>query len=443
MKYDYWIKSGTYSSLHRLAEFGSGFLVFLCLVRILPKEDFGVWVLFMTIFAIIDMARTGFLQNGLIRFLVQHSSSSYSRILTAGIALNAGLTLVFILLLLTASQLLENWLNASNLSQLLYIHCIFLPAMILHTQCLIIMQAKYNFKAYFFAGLFKSIPLAIIVLFFYFTNSHLSLITLGWIFNLCLIMAVISAVIQTKQFLTFEKTLDKMWLFRIFHFGKFVFGTNLISTLYNSLDKFLLGALLSPIQVALANTASKVLNIIEVPIYAITSVSFPKATESNLSPDRNKAKDLYEKSVGAMLAICLPLMIISLVFAKEIVWFMAGELYLDAVPFLQVIVTVTLIKPFDRQAGVFLDAINKPELNMKLGVLTFFVTLICSLFFIKLLGFVGAAIAIVLALLITSSIKQYYIRKFIGARFHRTFLHIFRFYRRLWLGIIDRKNIDL
>lgn len=124
---------------------------------------------------------------------------------------------------------------------------------------------------------------------------------------------------MTWKDLSVDKKPSKLWIGRIFHFGKFVFGTNLISVIYNSLDKLLIGALLSPMQVAYANTASKVLNLIEVPVFAITSISLPKAASLNPTSDKMEIKAIYEKSIGAMLALSLPLVIVCLIFSKEII----------------------------------------------------------------------------------------------------------------------------
>ncbi|MFW6348160.1 MAG: hypothetical protein ACOC2C_06085, partial [Cyclonatronaceae bacterium] len=62
---NYWFTSGAFSMMHRGVDFVLGFLGFMLLVRILSQEAFGVWVLLITIVSIVDIARIGFLQNGL------------------------------------------------------------------------------------------------------------------------------------------------------------------------------------------------------------------------------------------------------------------------------------------------------------------------------------------------------------------------------------------
>ncbi len=250
MKYNYWVKSGAYSSLNRISEFGFSFISFLCLVRMLSKEEFGIWVLFMSIYAIIDMSRTGFLQNGMIRFILSESNKFYSKILTSGLVLSFFLTFIIILILLLGAGYIEVWLNAANLSKIIFIHCIALPFMALHTIGTIIMQAKLNFRALFIGGLFKSIPFTGYIIYAYFYADSPSLIDIAWVFNISLLIGTLAVLIMTWKDLSVDKKPSKLWIGRIFHFGKFVFGTNLISVIYNSLDKLLIGALLSPMQVA-------------------------------------------------------------------------------------------------------------------------------------------------------------------------------------------------
>ena len=202
------------------------------------------------------------------------------------------------------------------MAEIVSIYAYFLPVLVLHTHNLVLMQATYDFKAYFYAGISKSLPLFLFILYFYVYPDTLTLNRLAWIQNLSFDLATLMSIYQVKSHLSIIWGWHPGWAAQIFHFGKYVFGTNLISMLTNSLDKFLLGALLSPIQVALANTAGRVMNMVEIPVNSIASISYPKASEAYDKGKVNEVAAIYEKTLGMMLSITLPFWLGNLLFAE-------------------------------------------------------------------------------------------------------------------------------
>lgn len=420
----YWLTSGMYTMMHRGIDFILGFIGFMLLVRIYSPESFGVWVLLITLVAIVDMARSGFIQNGMIKFLINQSSENQAKIQMASLWLNFFLTLVFIALLWVLAVPLEKVLNAPGLADLLRIFTYILPILVIHTHNLVLMQAKYDFKAYFLAGISKSLPLFLIIAYYYLNpEKSLSLSELAWYQNATFLLATLMSCYQVRKYLDIKWGWHQKWNLHIFHFGKFVFGTNLISMLTNSLDKLLLGALLSPIQVALANTAGRVMNMIEIPINSIASISYPKASEAFDKKMLDEVGKIYEKTIGMMLSLTLPFLIVNLLFAEYIVLFIAGEEYLDAAPFLRVVAFLAVIKPIDRQSGVFLDAIGKPFFNMIMVFGTFIYGAMFTWILINGIGLLGAAYGLILAVSLTAIIKQLILRRFIPIRALQPFLY--------------------
>lgn len=413
--------SGYYMLLNRAVEFLLGFIGFMFLVRIFNRDEFGTWVLFITITSIVEMARYGFLQNGLIRFLVGEEKHAYNKIMTASVFLNALLTFIFILLLLALAQPLSEWLGTKELSGLIAVHCLVLPVHILHTQSLILLQAKMNFKAYFYSGVFKSLPFFLLIAAAYITGYDLSLAELVWLHNLALIIAALTGFFQAKEYLTFSKSLSKIWVRKIFNFGKFVFGTNLVVVLYNSLDKFLLAYLLSSAQVAISNTAMRILNFTEVPVNAIAAVTYPKAAAEASLQKGGPLSALYERSVAQMLAFTIPFLIIVFIFAKPVILIIAGKAYLDAVHFLRIIILIALFRPFDRQTGIFLDAMNKPQANFLFVVLALLLVVALSIVLISAIGLYGAAWALLISLISVTVIKQAYLRRHLPFSIKKSF----------------------
>lgn len=429
----YWLTSGMYTMMHRGIDFFLGFIGFMLLVRIYNPASFGVWVLLITVVAIVDMARSGFVQNGMIKFLINQTGEKEAKIQMASLWLNVFLTLAFMALLWVFAVPLENILNAPRLATIIRIFIYVLPILIIHTHNLALMQAKYDFKAYFFAGISKSLPLFLIIA-YYFLNPEidLSLSALAWYQNVTILMATLMSCYQVRKYFNVKWGWYPAWNVQLFHFGKFVFGTNLVSMLTNSLDKFFLGTLLSPVQVALANTAGRVMNMIEIPVNSIASIAYPKASEAFDKKQLAEVGDIYEKTIGMMLSLTLPFLVVNLLGAEYIVLFIAGEEYLDAAPFLRVVAILAVIRPYDRQSGVFLDAIGKPFFNMIMVIGTFIYGAIFTWILIHGIGLLGAAYGLVLAVGLTAIIKQLVLKRYIRIRVFQPFRNAVFNYRELY-----------
>jgi O-antigen/teichoic acid export membrane protein len=424
----YWLTSGFFTMMHRGVDFLLGFVGFMLLVRIFSPEDFGVWVLLITITAILDMARNGFIQNGMIKFIVGKNLLVQRKIQTAALLLNFLLTLLLALLLVLGASPLASLFNAPKLAEILLIYAWVLPVLVFHTHNLVLMQARYDFKAYFFAGISKSLPFFLIIALSYLLEMELTLFALAWYQNAAFALATLMSAYQVRKYFRIQWHVKNYWLSKVFHFGKYVFGTNLISMLTNGLDKFLLGALLSPVQVALANTAGRVMNVVEIPVNSIASISYPKAAEAHDAKKTDSLGILYEKTLGMMLSLTGPFWLFCLLFAHYIVLFVAGEAYLDAVPFLRIMAFLALIRPFDRQSGVFLDAIGKPFINMLMVFGTFVYGAGLSWLFIRWVGLSGAAYGLVAAVFCTAFIKHLILRKYLPIRFFQCLVQAFRMY---------------
>ncbi|WP_087937963.1 oligosaccharide flippase family protein [Algoriphagus faecimaris] len=437
-KSGYWLSSGFYSMLHRGIDFFVGFLGFMILVRIFSKEDFGVWVLFITIASIVEMARNGFIQNGMIKFVVGKENEELAKIQMSAIWLNTILTVLIIICLLTSASWMESTFQSPGLKSLINIHCLFLPLLIPHSHNLILMQGTFNFRSYFFAGISRSVPFFLIVVYFYLSKNSLTLIQLAWYFNLAFVFAYLSSQYQVRHQFRLVWGWHQEWISKIFHFGKFVFGTNLISMLTSSMDKFLLGALLSPIQVALANSAGRIINLLDIPINSISSISFPKASEASDQKNYVEVARIYEFTVASMFSFSLIFILFAVFFAKYIILIIAGEDYLEAVPYLQLISLVAVVKPLDRQAGVFLDAIGKPSYNMILVFGTLIYGLGLSWFFIDKLGLIGAAIGVISAIGLTALIKMVVLNRFLDISYKNILIQTIRNYPKAYKLAIAR-----
>src|SRR5918996_769056 len=84
----YWLRSGSFTFLNKVFVTLFGFINFYILIRVLSKEDFGAWVLFISVASLMELIKHGFVRNPLIRFLAMSPQGESSRIQTASLVLN-------------------------------------------------------------------------------------------------------------------------------------------------------------------------------------------------------------------------------------------------------------------------------------------------------------------------------------------------------------------
>ena len=431
---NYWISAGIYTFLQRISEFLFGFFGFYFLVRIVSKDDFGIWVLYITIISVVDMTRNGFIQNGLIKYLVNTTKESSLPIQSATLFLNICITVFCLIVLVAITPWLSHIWNIPHLADLLIMFYISLLFFIPLTQVTVILQARMDFKKLFWIQFIRVGLFFAFIFYLWVAKVHCSLVILAEVQTIIVAISAIIAWITSRSYVSVSLKLNKKWISTLFHFGKYVLGTNLMSMLGNSLDKFVLGALLNPVQVAVNNVAGRILNFIEVPVNTVATIVYPKSAESmEQSPEKAKesVRKLFEQSVGITLGITIPFFIFMMLLAKPIIILIAGPEYLDAVPFLRVILFIALLRPYDRQSGITLDAMGKPHLNFLVVLLNLVIVLISSFVFIKLFGLMGAAYAVLLALTTSVIIKQIILAKLIGSSFLRPLAYTFLAYKRI------------
>jgi O-antigen/teichoic acid export membrane protein len=428
-KKSYWLKSGFYTLSERLAIMVFGFGGAMLLFRALPKADFGYWVAFLTIVAVLEVGRIGLLQNALVKYLATSEEEDYAKITTASVWLNLLLTGFMVLCLWFLAPLLCIWLNAEILIPLLKIYCLTTILLIPYFQFNFIQQANLDFKGIFWSSFGKQGLMFCYVVFIFLFTDHISLIDLA-LFQL--VTASFGSIISysfAKKYLRFNWQLNWDWVKKLFHYGKYVFGTNLSTMLYKSIDKMMLLAIpiAGPVAVALYEAAIKVTNLTDVPTFSMANILFPQSAR-RMDEGKEAVKMLYEKAVGAILTVMIPCIIGVMVLAEIIISVLAGEEYFQAANLLRLTILYGLFMPFAIQFGTVLDSIGKPKINFFMTLLSMIMNVIFNYIFITQYGVYGAAYGTLLTYSLTFILMQFILHKELKVNAFRAFFYMFEFY---------------
>lgn len=450
----YYVKSGLFSFFEKGSMFVFGFLGFALLARILTQVEMGIWVTFMTTAAMVEVGIVGLLQNAMVKYLSIAKEIDYGKIILATITLYLIVAFSFaVLIFFSAPYLVDFLVNETDasyrpeLASLFQLFCILLFALIPFYLFNFIQQANLSFAGIFWSNFARKGIFFSYVLVAYFAEWKL---ILGNLLKIQIIAAILGSTIAwyfgKKYFIVKEYKIDWEWVKELFRFGKFTFGTNLSTMLYKGIDKLMLARYTSAISVALYDAAIKITNLVDVPAMTVASVVFPQSAIQSDQNDPARIKALYEKSVGAILAIILPFILVVFLIPKITIWIVVGEQYLDAAPVLRLTILYGVFLPFAIQFGTILDSIGRPKINFAFTLVGVTLNVFLNYFFIKVLnlGIYGAAYGTLLTYGISFALYQMVLRRMFGVNALMAFSYIPGFYRQGWgilKNFLDKKKV--
>lgn len=398
------IKSGLFAFLNRGSIAVFGFINFFILIRILPKEDFGAWVLFLSVATLLESIRKAFIYNPLIRFLNSSDENQSNSIIASSLILNIGSSLVTFIFLWVAGYYLSVFWEIPQLNTMFRIYSIgqLVYTFVIHFNSL--SEANLQFLPTLISNLFHRIIFLIFFLVIHFSYGlTIEILSILYVFGIT--TAAITASILGYKY-------SKMGIWKMdeilaqFNYGKFTFGTNISSMIFKNTDSWMLGSIINKVAVASYNPAIRISNLFEVPLGAISSVVFPNMVKRIKEKGLDEARTLYEQAVGLSLCVLFPFVLLGMIFSESIVLLIAGEKYLGSASILQVTLLYALIVPFNRQFGITMNAIGKAHINFSVLLINTVLNALLNYFFIKQLGIIGAAYATLISYFIILVVSE-------------------------------------
>lgn len=411
-----------------------GFASIFFLVRMLPPAEVGVWVLFTSVGGILETLRIGFIRIPFISLLVVAKEDERSKIIQSSLVLHVLLTSVVVILLVSCAGLLANFWHVNNLEQLFYVYSLNSFGLIAFLHFEYFLQSNLEFKAIFTTNFLRLFLFLSYIFGYYVMGSSPSLVELA-IVQVCAtaIASFFSFQLVKNKIPGFRFNLiDHEIMKRLFHLGKYTFGTNISAILIRNTDSWMIGRLISSAGVAMYNPALRISNIVEVPTMAIANVVFPQVGNKMAESGIEGVQSIYYKSVGLILAIMLPVVIPIYFLADFIILIIFGKDYMEAVPILQVTIFYTLLMPFSRQFGTIMDALHMPKLNFYLSLLMAILNIILNYFLLHSYGVIGAAYGTVISFGIIFIVNQIILYKKFKISTWQVFVELVGWYNFIW-----------
>lgn len=430
--YSYWLKSGIYSGLQKGAVLLFGIGSVLVLTRFLTKEQMGVWNLFLMITGIVEICRQSLIKNAVIKFINGHPADAHTHIEGAALGLNVAITLVVAVVLGVVSIPLATVLQAPYLDRVIWI---FLPGLLLlipfsHFEWM--QNANADFKGIFWAyscrqGMAFGLIVAHLVLW-----GPIGLTDLAIYFNLGIVAGTVAGWFFARKYVSGKVKFHAEWMGRLWQFGRFVFATNVSSSIFRNTDQFIVSSLISAPAVAMYGVCLRISNLVDMPSQVLGDILFPRSAKMMEGGNLAGVRFYYEKAVGCVLAIAVPASILIMLLPGLVIRVIAGNQYLEAATLLQLTILYGLFLPFIKQFGTIMDSIGKPKVNFYVITLTALLNIPVCYGCTKAFGLHGAAYGMMVSYFVCFLITQVYLNKTLGTSLLRTIGYAARFYPEMY-----------
>jgi len=215
-----------------------------------------------------------------------------------------------------------------------------------------------------------------------------------------------------RTFIEFGPKYDKKiasWIFNAAWPLGLVF---IINNLYFKLDTLLLFVIKGATAVGIYSVSYKILEVTAF-IGSYFASALKPAISEKITTDKQAVASIIRKSISVMVFISMPLLIVSIVFSKDIILFLSTKDFLagsNALIFLSI--TLPLIY-LDTLLIEILIANDERKTLIKIAGFILLFNLVANLIFIPLFSYMGAAFTTLLSELILLLINLHYTRKIV------------------------------
>lgn len=399
----------------------------------MPKEEVGVWSLYLSVTSILELLRNGFIRNPMITNLVTAETPHEKGLVISSALMLHGILVFFVtIFLLVSAQPLTAFWHAPGLDILFYIYAVRGLVLIPSLHFEFIQQSRADFKAIFITNSVRLAPLGFYSMVCYYAGIQPTLIDLSIVLLISTVISVAVAYWYIRREVIYYPHLEMKQVKDMFNLGKYTMGTVVSSMVVRSTDSWMVGRLVSTIGVALYNPALRIANLVEVPTLAIANLVFPQINKKMKEKGDAGIEEVYVKSVSLILAIMLPGMIPLYLLSDFVVELIFGKDYMEAAPILRVTIFFMLIIPFNRQFGTVMDALKRPKLNFYLLIMMGVLNVIFIYLFISWLGLIGAAYGTLLSYIIIFILNQIILARQFKIKTWRVFTAIPEWYVAGW-----------
>lgn len=192
----------------------------------------------------------------------------------------------------------------------------------------------------------------------------------------------------------------------------------LLTSMYTSFNVAFLGFAAGETEVGYYTTAVKLYTVLISLFTAFTGVMMPRMSSLIAEGKYEDFKRLTEKSIDVLLTFVMPVIVLSMMFAPQIIAIISGPGYEAAIIPMRIIVPLLLIIGYEQIIILqILTPLRKDKAILLNSMLGGIVGILMNLILVSELRSIGSAIVWIAAEITVLSSGQYFVNKYVGYKF--------------------------
>ena len=415
---------GIFALLDTLVAALSGFLYLILSAMILSKEEYGLFMLSFSIYLFLIFFIDAGIGNAMVKYASEKDGIEFEKVVTNSLYFKLFMAIVGSMAILILSSFISDLLHTPNLKTLMEFLPVLILASVMNKYFKQILQSKLRIKEIFYMDTVGLISLISLFSYFYLSRNLMSAMDVLLMISLSYFLSALTGAYISRDILNFSWKLDKKWMGKLFHFGKYTTLGGMSVIMYTRTDTLMIGYFLNPVAVAEYNAAWVFSYGATLITHAAYTLSFPIASKVSSNKEYKRLKELYEKSIAYSLILIVPLAIILTFFPTQVLYLFYQDKYLNATLVLMILGIWGIVKPFGSTAGSLLNGMGKPHLGAFTDWMGAIGNILLNLLLIPKYGIIGAAFATLLSYISISIIMNLFLRKYVHIKIIDIFIEI-------------------
>jgi O-antigen/teichoic acid export membrane protein len=390
--------------------YGLGYV--LLVIRVLPEEEFGTFVLLQELFLVFTGLATAVALQPLVKFVSEHEADTRN-VISASFLMHLGFLAGTAVLTVAAAAPLARLLNSRLFEPLAPFLALMLAASVVRNFALALLQAQLRLRDVFIVDAlhFLGAPFLVWVL----SRLHLfdTALDLVLINILSLSLSSLAGWVLIRKDIRFTLTAPRSEFGRLWVYGKYTLGGIVSTLIYTRFDSFILAGFSGPLAVAVYSAAKVFARIYEMTLQVVQMFVLPVASRLSSRGDTAALRSVTEKAITFTTVGMLPVFLLFLAAPDLLLGVLYAGRYTEAVPILRVFSLLALLVPLFAVGQNVLLGTGDARRNFVLGAQMLGVCLLGYLVLIPPWGGLGAAVAYVVATAVVTITTTAYLRRIV------------------------------
>lgn len=381
-------------------------------IRVLPEEEFGNFVLIQEIFLIVTGLAMAFALHPLLKFAAEETTDQRP-VLSSALLLNIGFILISSLLVVALREPFSGLLNSPHLSPLMMYLPIMFVASFFRNYTLVLLQSRFLIKQVFWVDAVHFVGAPILIYIYSKMDLFDSALDLIIINIISLSASSLIGLWLCGSMMRLQLRPRKEGIRKVWDYGKYSLGGIISYMVYTKADSFILSAFSGPVPVAVYNSVKIFIRIYDMVAQVLQMFVLPATSRLASKGDFKSLKAFVEKAINFSTVGMTPVFVLFLFLASPLVGIVYQGRYLEAVPMLQIFAGLSFVIPAIAISSNTLLGLGHARLGFVLGIFILFASVVIYMIFIPWLGPLGATIGYVLSSLVLAWMTVSQMNKFV------------------------------